>query len=250
MELAMSDTYDHKFYQQNYNGSLSSARAVVPLMKDLVGPRSVLDVGCGSGTWASVWIASGIDDVVGVDGAYVSNSILNIPVDRFVAHDLTRPLGLGRRFDLVTCLEVAEHLPAESSGTIVQSLTAHSDVVAFSAAVPRQGGTNHINLMWPSQWAALFKQFGYTVYDPFRPLIWDNSDVEFWYRQNTLLFVAEHSELAERLSAPTGPLDIVHPDLLESWARPSAKYLALRGRLLASRPGRIARMLRSALPIS
>jgi SAM-dependent methyltransferase len=239
--------YDDNFYQRILPGSKSSARIVIPLIKDLLDPKSVLDVGCGNGTWAGIWIASGVEDVLGVDGGYVNSSILDIPQDNFHAWDLTQPLDLGRKFDLATCLEVAEHIPAESAGTLVQSLVKHADAVAFSAAVPRQDGVNHINLQWPSYWAALFRKSGFEVYDPIRAVIWDNHEVAWWYRQNILLFVADSSPLANRLTPITGPIDIVHPELLETWAKPAANYLALREKLRASGPGRIIRTLRNSL---
>ena len=237
--------YDDEFYEIIRLGSKSSARVVVPILKELVGPRSVLDVGCGIGTWASVWLENGVEDVLGVDGSYVKTSLLDIPLDNFQVADLTRPLDLERRFDLATCFEVGEHIPADSAETLVRTLVKHSDVVAFSAAVPRQGGLNHINLQWPSYWAEIFMKFGYRLYDPLRSLIWDNGNVEWWYRQNALLFVAETSPLSSKLTPPNGPVDIVHPELLETWARPAEKFLALRKKLVSSAPGQKLRSIRN-----
>jgi SAM-dependent methyltransferase len=238
--------YDEDFYELMRRGSRSSGRVVVPLLKDLVAPKSVLDVGCGVGTWAGVWLASGVEDVLGVDGDYVNTSLLDIPKEKFHVGDLTKPLDLGRRFDLATCFEVAEHIPEASAETLVQTLVKHSDVIAFSAAVPRQGGANHINLQWPSYWAKIFSKFGYRAFDPLRAVIWDNENVEWWYRQNALLFVAETNPLAVNLTPPTGPIDIVHPALLETWARPAEKFLALRGKFISSAPGRTMRSIRDS----
>lgn len=43
--------YSEKFYEGIGPGSASSARVVLPLLFDLIHPRAVVDVGCGSGTW-------------------------------------------------------------------------------------------------------------------------------------------------------------------------------------------------------
>lgn len=59
--------------------------------------------------------------------------------------DVGAPIELHRRFDLVLCLEVAEHLPASAADTLVRSLTGLGNVIAFSAAIPFQGGANHVN---------------------------------------------------------------------------------------------------------
>ena len=149
--------YNSAFYNWQAAGSTASARVIVPMLAELTHPSSVLDVGCGVGGWVGTWLDSGAD-AIGVDGDYVPRDQLCIPADRFINHDLSTPLDLGRRFDLVTCLEVAEHLPQEDAQTIVDSLCQHADVIAFSAAVPGQGGTGHVNERWPTFWANAVRQ--------------------------------------------------------------------------------------------
>src|SRR4029077_9311828 len=97
--------YDEQFYAWQADGALSSAQAVVPVLKELVNPETVIDVGCGVGAWTSQWSSA-----IGVDGDWVPRDKLLIPEAQFLAHDLTQPLKLGRKADLVLCLEVAEHL--------------------------------------------------------------------------------------------------------------------------------------------
>ncbi|HZS08536.1 MAG TPA: methyltransferase domain-containing protein [Blastocatellia bacterium] len=213
----MTQTYNEQFYQDLRGRARSSAREVVPLVIELIRPRSVIDVGCGVGTWLSVFGELGVEDVMGVDGEYVNREMLEIPGERFVPFDLSRPLGLERRFDLVMSLEVAEHLPPESAESFVASLTAHGPVVLFSAAIPFQGGTHHVNEQWPEYWARLFAAAGYEVIDCFRKRIWDNERVEWFYAQNLLLFVERgHLEKSpalknEREQTRVAQLALVHP---------------------------------------
>ena len=133
--------------------------------------------------------------------------------------DLSRPVNAGRRFDLAVCVEVAEHLPHDSANVLIQSLCDLSDVVLFSAAVPLQGGTNHVNEQWPTYWAQRFAIHDYACFDYFRPMLWSDEDIEYFYRQNVLLFIREGatSNYAEDLtktvesSHVTQPLALVHP---------------------------------------
>src|SRR6266508_5182591 len=131
-ETTMNDLYTTEFFRSRETGSGASARHIVPLLVDLLAPASVVDVGCGTGTWLAVFQRHGVDDIVGIDGDYVPTDELHISPARFRAHDLTQPLCLGRSFDLVVSLEVAEHLPPESATGFVDSLCGLGPVVLFS----------------------------------------------------------------------------------------------------------------------
>jgi SAM-dependent methyltransferase len=198
--------------------SASSARVIVPLVLELVQPKSVIDVGCGTGEWLSVFEEHGVEDVWGVDGGWVSKEMLEIVEERFVPHDLEQPFHMDRTFDLVVSLEVAEHLPEECANTFVDSLTRLGPVVLFSAAIPHQGGRNHINEQWPEYWAQRFHDKDYVVIDCLRRRIWRNENVAKWYRQNILMFAArEHLEDQPSLSQEytlcgTSQLSVVLPE--------------------------------------
>jgi hypothetical protein len=112
---------------------------------------------------------------------------------------------------------VAEHLPAASAATFVSSLCRHGDAVLFSAAIPGQGGSYHVNEQWPSYWANLFRSEGYDCFDVLRHTLWRDASVEWWYRQNLLIFTT--GSAGERLRAsgrqPVTPLPLVHPSLFQ-----------------------------------
>ncbi len=186
-------TYDTLFFDYIQAGSSRSARTVLPLVLAGLPISSVLDVGCGAGAWLREYAALGISDVLGVDGDYVQRDRLLIPGERFIARDLAQPFDLGRRFDLVQCLEVAEHLPRDRAATLVENLTRHGDVVLFSAAVPGQGGEHHVNEQPYGYWRDLFAAQGYRLFDWLRPQLQDQPTVESWYRYNSLIFVHDRS---------------------------------------------------------
>ena len=217
MKTAGENVYSPQFYAKHQGGARQSAGVIVPLILELIHPRSVIDIGCGVGTWLSVFKANGVDDIFGVDGPWVRRDRLEIPRDQFKSHDLTQPFDMSRQFDLVMSLEVAEHLPAESAATFVDSLTGMGPVILFSAAIPFQGGAHHVNEQWPDYWAALFARKGYRVIDAIRPRVWQNPSVEWFYAQNALLLARDDylrscPSLVKELTGNRAlPLALVHP---------------------------------------
>ena len=215
--------YTDDFFRLQREQAGRAADVVVPLVIELTRPQSVVDVGCGTGTWLAAFAERGVPDVYGIDGDYVDRGALEIPRERFLAHDLGTPLELARRFDLVVSLEVAEHLPPERAAPFVESLTRLGPIVLFSAAIPGQGGTNHVNEQWPAYWAELFRAHGYLHVDCLRLRLWNDDAVAPWYAQNTLLYaasdeLARHDALA-RLHDPreAAPLALVHPTRYLEW---------------------------------
>ena len=213
----MTQPYTSNFFRDQQRGSRQSAKRVLPLIIAATKPNTAIDVGCGVGTWLGVLAESGVTDIWGIDGDYVDRTLLQIPQERFLPHDLTRPIDLKRSFDLVLCLEVAEHLPADSAPTLVDSLVRLGPVILFSAAIPFQGGTSHVNEQWPEYWAGHFSRKNHIPVDYIRRQIWHSPDVEWFYAQNILLFVerayleSNSLLLRESESTPSTPLSLVHP---------------------------------------
>jgi len=218
----MHPPYTSEYYQDLRDCARRSAQAAVPLVLKLLAPRSVIDVGCGEGTWLSVFREQGVADICGVDGDYVDRQRLEIPADCFLARDLAQPLRLGRRYDLATSLEVAEHLPPACSEMFVESLVRLASAVLFSAAAPYQGGAQHVNEQWPAYWAERFAVHDYLPVDCLRRTLWRRDDVEWWYAQNVFLYVARTSLnenaalLCEYRACPTA-LPLVHPRRYLEW---------------------------------
>jgi SAM-dependent methyltransferase len=228
---------------------------MVPLVLHLLPVRSVVDVGCGDGSWLGVFRKLGVEEILGIDGEYVDRDLLQIPQDRFQATDLTKPFGLKRVFDLAMSLEVAEHLPPESASPFVASLCRLAPAVLFSAAIPLQGGNHHINEQWPDKWAALFREHGHVAVDFIRKRVWQNEAVEWWYAQNTLLFakanLLENNAALKAEFDETNPaqLCLVHPrNYLEVPARATAPGVKAASRVfLACLRNAVRRSLRPIL---
>lgn len=209
--------YDREFYEKHRTSGGNAASAVLEIIGEHLHPVSVVDIGCGPGEWLKEAQQRFSADVLGIDGDW-NAGLADLGLD-FQYVDLEQPLVIDRTFDLAICLEVAEHLTAEAGQQLITSLTQLSDVVLFSAAVVGQPGVHHINCQWQSRWMELFEQQDFVVFDVLRPMLWDNPEIAWWYRQNIFLAVRSHSALtsSDQLSSlPIMPVtDMVHPAYYE-----------------------------------
>lgn len=209
-------TYTAEYYRRIKQDSLSAAQVILPIVFDVLAPDSLADVGCGTGSWLSVAVQLGADDVLGVDGDWVDVDALLFPKEKFLAYDLRKPMQLDRRFDVALSLEVAEHLPGPSADVFVQTLVSLAPAVLFSAAIPKQSGVGHLNEQWQSYWAKRFALHGYRPIDLVRHRVWNDPRVAPRYAQNLLLY-CHHSLLARSAALkgvppePALALDLVHP---------------------------------------
>jgi SAM-dependent methyltransferase len=210
--------YNDDFYNDHSQMSISSAEEIIPKVFDYIKPRSVVDIGCGIGTWLKVWEKFDVNDVLGVDGDYINRDRLLISEEKFIAANLEHGFNCSRKFDLVTCLEVAEHINESESEKFVKSLCNLGDIILFSAAIPGQEGTYHVNEQYPDYWQKLFAKNKFVPVDCLRKRIWANDRVSTWYKQNLLFYVQEiqlnHLDQLKIQSANTEVsfLNLVHPE--------------------------------------
>jgi len=188
------------------------------MVMDIFQLHSVIDIGCGQGTWLKTAIDLGLSDLIGVDGDW-ARSVLSIPAANFHSFDVAAPFDLGRKFDLAMSMETGEHIAASSTETFLDNIVRHSDAVLFSAAIPFQGGIHHVNERWPSYWTTKFAARNYRCFDFLRWRVWNDDRIEPWYRQNVLIFAnTDNRELIARLEShssrqPQAGLAVVHPDM-------------------------------------
>lgn len=212
--------YDRAFFEHRNADTRHAAETILAIVTQVIPPiASAVDFGCGVGTWLSVLKRNGVATVRGYDGSWVDRSLLEIGADEFVARDLNEALPPSEKYDLAISLEVAEHLPPGAAESVVTSLTALSDFVLFSAAIPGQGGVNHLNEQWQGYWGAVFALHAYVPLDIVRPLVWNDKAVPWPYRQNTILYAKGdrlHDLRKQTPAAPVDYLSIVHPELFSA----------------------------------
>lgn len=216
MDNLKTTPYDAAFFEGQSSSSRASAREVVPMLIEYFHPQSVVDVGCGVGTWAAEFREHGVPRVVGIDGDYVDPSQLQIPREDFIATDLCEQLPSVGSFDLALSLEVAEHLPPNRSVGFVADLVRLADVVVFSAAIPGQGGTEHLAERWQDEWVEMFAEHDFQPFDLIRPKTWSNNHVSWWYSQNLLVYARRSAVDVTATALPNAlPVRLVHPRAYE-----------------------------------
>lgn len=191
--------YSQRFYDFVEKSSGRSASSLIEALNLGYPIKSILDIGCGRGIWLKAWQDKGIEDILGIDGEYVEKNTLCISPEKFMPLDITIPFNLNKSFDLVECLEVAEHISESAATTLINSIVIHGNIILFSAATPGQGGEHHVNEQPLEYWAEHFEKLGYHAFDYPRKCIQHLHHIEPWYRYNCVIY-ANH--IGEKKLAP------------------------------------------------
>ncbi len=222
-----NEEYNSKFYDKHFEGSYRSAEIILSFIFKFLQPNSVIDFGCGIGTWCLAAKRLGIPVVYGIDSNSQNRRQPEQSQIYYKQSDIGKDLLLDKKFDLAISMEVGEHIPEEKSDIYIHNLVSSSEVILFSAAIPGQEGLHHINEQPLSYWVKKFGTMHFQLVDSLRGQFWNNNNIEIWYRNNIVLFVYESKVSQIRALLPPSPplIDIVHPELFE---RKVKKY---KGRL-------------------
>ena len=202
---------DKKYRKRN----MRSPRVILDILFKFYQPKTAIDVGCALCCWTEVLKSHGIT-VTAIDGEWYDKESVEI-ADNFICHNLNNGVLKIDKVDLAICLEVAEHVEATHAKDLVETLTGASDVILFSAAIPKQGGQGHVNEQWMTYWKEMFEERDYLFADIIRPVIWTNKDVEVWYRQNTVMFIHKDKYQGilddyKKCGFENNMINVVHPE--------------------------------------
>ncbi len=207
--------YTPSYYESIFEESVKSRDAVFKVLQQLEVLKDgmgIIDVGSGLGQWGFEAKEKFGIDYIGIDFGVPEHKLV-ISKYQYYDHDLRTPISdilVAERYDLVLCLEVAEHLPLESADQLIETLTRLGDTILFSAAVPCQGGIDHRNEQWQSWWADKFRERGYFAND-FRSGILNNNEIAIWYQQNTILYSKKGQLWPLQFFFPQ--MDFIHPQM-------------------------------------
>ena len=221
--------YNEKFYKSNRNSTIYSSELILNYIfkKIKYVPNDVIDIGCGTGEWLNSAYKIGVKNITGADGKWVKkNALVNKNIE-LINLDLNKDFERYnfKKYEFLICTEVIEHLSPSINDIFIKKLCELSDIILFSGAIPGQKGTNHINCQWQSYWHQKFSKNNYNCYDIIRPYIWNNFKVDFWLKQNLLIFINKDSTIKNDLNDNDQYIDIIHPEFLNIGIKRSLDYL-------------------------
>lgn len=122
------------------------------------GPQYVMDVGCAFGHLVGRLRVRGIE-AWGIDTSEYALSQAADEVRPFL--DLASGADLlPRRYDLITCIEVTEHMPPMVALATIENICGHTDSVLFSSTPDDFDTETHINVQPTDYWVAEFAKYG------------------------------------------------------------------------------------------
>ena len=136
-------------------------------------PSTALDAGCAWGFLVETLRERKVQ-AWGIDvSAYAIGKVHESVRAYCRVGSITEPFG--QRYDLITCIEVLEHLPQADSECALANLCAHTDDILFSSSPDDHETTSHFNVQPPEYWIAQFAQHGF-----FHDLDFDASFITPW----------------------------------------------------------------------
>jgi len=138
-----------------------------------ISPKRVLDAGCAIGMLVEALRTRGVD-ARGIDVSAFAIASVPDAIKAFVREgSIAEPFG--ERFDLITCIEVLEHMPPDEADRAIANIAAHTDEVLFSSTPFDYKEPTHVNVRMPEEWAEAFARHGL-----YRDVDYDASFITKW----------------------------------------------------------------------
>lgn len=155
-EFLLEDFRNREVFRQNYK---TIANAII----DTIDFQTVLDLGSANGLFMDPLLESG-RDVLGYELSCEVLPLLPDEIRKRTSFGDATKLGKIGNFDLVSCIEVAEHVPPDSSQGLVDTIVGNStNWIYFTSASPYQPGHGHINCQQQFYWLNMFRKKSFYV---------------------------------------------------------------------------------------
>lgn len=221
--------YNENFYLSNRNKTILSSELILEIIFKKIDflPSNIIDIGCGTGEWLDSAHKLGIKNITGIDGTWVTKEKLINNNINLMNIDLNKDFydKEFHKYDFLICTEVIEHLDPKINDIFINKICNISDIILFSGAIPGQRGTNHINCQWQSYWKNKFHYNNFSCFDLIRPLLWNNDKIDFWLKQNLLIYIKNNSNFINNFEESNELIDIIHPEFLNIGIKRSLGYL-------------------------
>jgi len=197
MTTDQQDQYNAAYYAHNCGEPYEHNEAwmgVFNLIADHIvnefHPRSVLDAGCAMGFLVESLRQRGVE-AWGIDvSEYAIQNVLPDFRPYCKVGLITEPFP-HPRYDLITCIEVIEHLTAQEADRAIENICKHTDDILLSSTPFDFREPTHVNVQPPEYWAALFNRFGF-IHD----IDFDASFIAPW----AMRFVKAQPSIENRIS--------------------------------------------------
>lgn len=186
--------YNDKYYNRHFVQYREWEKSIGKHIFETIRPSSIIDLGCGVGSYLEGAFHAGCKDIKGIELSYdMAKKYIIEDISPYISEgDVTRDLGIDRRFDCVVSFEVAEHIDPNGTEKFIENLTDLSNgYIVMTAAPLGQRGTGHINLRDKTFWIDSIKAKGFLhqceLVELFWP-IWKTFGTERYILKNLMVF--------------------------------------------------------------
>ena len=122
-------------------------------------PKTVLDAGCAWGFLVEGFRKRGVE-AFGVDiSEYAIQNVHESVKSYCRVGSVTEPFA--QTYDLITCIEVLEHMPQLEAEKAIENFCSHANEVIFSSTPFDYKEVTHFNVHDPEYWAEQFARHGF-----------------------------------------------------------------------------------------
>jgi O-antigen biosynthesis protein len=177
--------YDEKYYANMVPGIpydrvangghwLRFFNAIADRLFNYLAPQSVLDVGCAKGFLIEAFSNRGVA-TYGFDYSDFAISSVREDFRPFVftanAADNSAFNKFQDDYDLITCIEVVEHMPRQEAVKAIQNMCQHSQAIFFSSTADDFSEPTHLTVLPRIEWLKIFLKhnfcpdYSFDIYD-------------------------------------------------------------------------------------
>ncbi|MFK3664695.1 class I SAM-dependent methyltransferase [Ochrobactrum teleogrylli] len=164
--MRKADQFDEKYFQTGF-GPNAYARTepwlnfyanIVDQLVRSIRPRTVLDAGCALGMIVEALWDRGVE-AKGIDiSDFAINNVRPDMREHCTVGSLTAPID--GQYDLIVCIEVLEHMPAEDAKIAIMNFASATNSVLFSSTPHDFEEVTHVNVRPTLSWLKQFMEAG------------------------------------------------------------------------------------------
>jgi cyclopropane fatty-acyl-phospholipid synthase-like methyltransferase len=163
------DLYNDEFFLWHLTYAREYSMKTMDWYIDAYKPTSVVDFGCGIGSYLESCYNKGIKNIAGYDigGEYAQKYTPDFLYPFIEYCDCTKPIKTQQKYECVISFETIEHIEPSGTNVFIENLVNATDFdkgrILFTGAPPEQEGCGHINCRDKQEWIEIFAEQDFTV---------------------------------------------------------------------------------------